>query len=61
MKPSLKRKFNKAIQATKDFASGKTAAKPYPHFGVRNMCVFCGRGYRYKRPHKQCLDKYLNS
>ena len=60
MKPSLKRKLKKAIKQTKDFASGKTPFELWERgFRTRNMCVFCGKGNGYTRPHKKCLAKYL--
>lgn len=58
MKPSLKRKLNKAIKETKDFVSGKTPPDYSLKFG-HNICVFCGKGNGIGRPHKWCLDKAL--
>lgn len=56
MNTSLKRKLNKAIKETKDFASGETKADFSFKRGARNMCPFCGKGHRYRRPHKRCLE-----
>jgi len=56
----LEAKLKKAIKETKDFASGKTPFEIFSRdYRCRNMCVFCGKGSRYNRPHKECLEKAI--